>query len=117
LSSTSTYDVYYSFTTNDGTAESGANDYTAFINQQVRIPAGATIRHAVVPVNNDNMYEPDETFTVQIHNAYLDDISNTALTITNNTATQQPGRSSMMTVHRPSVSWTNPIPKIFMLVC
>jgi hypothetical protein len=87
LNTTLAYDAYYSFTTSDGTAKSGLNDYKAYTNQQVKIPAGATIRHAVVEIYDDEMYEPDETFTVTIHDAYIDDGQNTPLTITTNTAT------------------------------
>ena len=50
--------------TANGTAMSGAgNDYTA-VTTDVAIAAGATTGTAMIPILNDDTYEPDESFTV-----------------------------------------------------
>ena len=86
LSAAAGVDVYYTFTTSDGSALAGS-DYVAATNQQVRIPAGQTLRHAVVDVIDDNIQETDETLTVTITGAWLDDGVNTPIVITNAVAT------------------------------
>jgi len=88
LSSTSIYDAYYTFTTANGSAKAGS-DYVAESNKQVKIPAGFTIRHAIVDVTDDNSYEPDETLIVTITSAWLDSagVKNIPIVITNAVAT------------------------------
>lgn len=80
------FDIYYTFSTTDITATAG-DDYEGHSNTQVRIPVGATIRHAVVEVYPDTDFEPDEQFLVTITSAWIDDGLNTPLPIGNATCT------------------------------
>jgi hypothetical protein len=67
-SAVSTLDTTVSVSTADGTATTADNDYVAF-NQTVTIPAGQTSATVTILVNGDNVYEPTETFTVNLSNA------------------------------------------------
>ena len=57
--------VTFKVNTADGTAISGA-DYTAVINHSVTMPAGATNVNVVISILDDNISEPNETFSVVI---------------------------------------------------
>ncbi len=57
-------DVEVTLSTQDGAALSGA-DFTALSGFQVTIPAGSTSGTVQVPVTDDNLLEPQESFTLQ----------------------------------------------------
>ena len=89
LSNPSAFDAYFTFSTSDGSALVSDNDYTPETNKQVMIRGNLNriYGHAVVEMINDTYYENDETITVSLTAAWLDDGSNTPLTITNAAAT------------------------------
>jgi hypothetical protein len=62
LSNPSATATTWEYITNDGTAIAG-EDYT-FTRDSVTIPALATTAQVSVPVLDDDLYEPDETFTL-----------------------------------------------------
>ena len=55
--------------TADGTATTANNDYAALVNQTATIAAGQTTTTVTVNVNGDLVFEPNETFTVNLSNA------------------------------------------------
>ncbi len=57
------------FNTSDGSATTADNDYAAVVNQTVTIPAGQLSVNVPVTINDDNVYENDETFTATITDA------------------------------------------------
>ncbi|MGQ0832700.1 MAG: beta strand repeat-containing protein [Microthrixaceae bacterium] len=86
LSKTTTQDVQVTITTADLTA--GADDYTAKT-ETLTIPAGQTSKTSSITVNNDDIDEPNETFSVTLSNARnagVDDGVGT-MTITDDDAT------------------------------
>lgn len=67
LSGPSVQDILVSCSTTDGTANS-FNDFQEFFSFPVMIPAGATSGTVTVRVRGDFSIEPDEQFTVTLHN-------------------------------------------------
>ncbi len=59
------YPVTVPWATQDGTAKAGL-DYTARTAQTVTIPAGETSATIDVPIIDDQLVEPDQTFTVRL---------------------------------------------------
>jgi len=59
-------DVTVNYATADGTA-TAPDDYTA-VSGVLTIPAGSAQGKIAVPINNDLMFEPDETFTLNLSN-------------------------------------------------
>ena len=57
----------FRYDTADGTAFA-PGDYTAVVNGIGTIPAGSTTTTVSIPINNDSVYEGDETFTVTLSN-------------------------------------------------
>lgn len=55
--------------TSDGTATVADNDYVSQTNSVVTIPAGSTTASFAVTINDDAVYESNETFTVTLSNA------------------------------------------------
>ena len=53
--------------TSDGTATAGS-DYTAAVGTRISIPAGRMQTTITVPITDDTLIEPDETFTVTLSN-------------------------------------------------
>ena len=86
ISDPTAWDVYFTWKTVDGTAI-GGSDFTAVASQTTMIKGEKcrTAGHAVVEMLDDDCVEPDETMSVVITGAYVDDGSNTALTITDDT--------------------------------
>ncbi|HAN46734.1 MAG TPA: hypothetical protein DCQ32_09325 [Cyanobacteria bacterium UBA8156] len=87
LSAASALDTSFTFTTTAGTATAG-QDYTS-VNQVVTIPAGQTSVTVNVPIANDTIDEPDQTFTVAIStpiNATLGATTSGTVTITDDDA-------------------------------
>ncbi|MFA6915953.1 MAG: Calx-beta domain-containing protein, partial [Parachlamydiales bacterium] len=68
LSNVSTSTVTVNYTTADGTATTGDNDYTAIANTLTFL-AGETSKTVTVTINGDNYFENDETLTVNLSNA------------------------------------------------
>lgn len=66
-SAVSSTDTTFEYSTADGTA-TAPGDYTAANNLPGTIPAGSTSTTISIPINNDNTYEGDETFTVTLSN-------------------------------------------------
>ncbi|MDA7988201.1 MAG: hypothetical protein MPK03_00895 [Alphaproteobacteria bacterium] len=66
LDTAAAVDVAGTFTTTDGTATVLDNDYTAAENVPFTIPAGQTSAAIAVALNDDELFEPAETFTVTI---------------------------------------------------
>ena len=65
LSKPSNEDTVVTITIGDGSTE-GSEDYTAPVTQDVTIPAGQTSVDIPVPINDDNVFEGPEEFTVTI---------------------------------------------------
>ncbi|MGP9493181.1 Calx-beta domain-containing protein, partial [Psychrobacter sp. AOP7-B1-24] len=65
LSKPSNEDTVITITIGDGSTE-GSEDYTAPVTQYVTIPAGQTSVDITVPINDDNVFEGPEDFTVTI---------------------------------------------------
>lgn len=86
------YNVKYTFATvqfntmNNPNAALKNEDYTHTWNQEVTIPATKDIRHAVVPVNNDEYLEDDEIVKCKILKAWIDDGSETPIAVTGSPA-------------------------------
>ena len=55
-----------SYSTNDGSAMTADNDYVGVASGSISIPAGSTTGSIDITVNGDNVFEPTETFTVNI---------------------------------------------------
>ena len=70
LDQPSTEDVTIDFTTMDGTATSGDNDYAPTAGS-VTIPAGSTTATITVPVTGDTNVEGDEEITLDVSNPTL----------------------------------------------
>ncbi|MDJ0661995.1 MAG: Calx-beta domain-containing protein [Crocosphaera sp.] len=68
LSTASSQDLTFYYSTVDGTATGGV-DYVAASNQSVTFLAGETEKQISIAVNGDMDFEGDETFFVQINNA------------------------------------------------
>ena len=66
LNKPTTVDVTVAYATADGTATAGA-DYEA-TSGSVTIPAGASVVDILVPLVDDGMFEPTETFSVELAN-------------------------------------------------
>ncbi|MEE4310509.1 MAG: Calx-beta domain-containing protein, partial [candidate division KSB1 bacterium] len=88
LNAVACVDAYYEYSTSDGSAvhEGKCADYIEKLNYVQKIPAGETISHVTYIVNNDAIYEPDETVNVTVHRAWWDDGNDTPIFMTNNTA-------------------------------
>ena len=69
LSSPVTSATTISYRTVDGTATAASGDYVGVTSGSVVIPVGASSAQIVVKLNGDTLYEPNETFTVQITSA------------------------------------------------
>ena len=67
LSTSSTLPVSVDYSTANGTATAGA-DYTA-VNGTLNFAPGETVKNILVPIINDTMDEPSETFFVNLSNA------------------------------------------------
>ena len=97
--------------TADGSAMTADSDYVALVNQLVTIPAGSPSTTFGVTVNGDNVYEPNETFTVSLSNAVnaaivgspvtgtiINDEAPRTLSIANTTPGAEPGTANVFTV-------------------
>ena len=118
LSAASGQVVTVNYATSDGTAEAGS-DYTAS-NGMLTIQAGSRTRTITVPIRDDTVSEPDETFTVTLSsptNATLEDNQGTgtiteddlppSLRIDDVSVTEASGASAVFTVTLSGTSSQN----------
>ena len=85
LSAVSGYDVTVDYATADGTA-TAPEDYTATSGTAL-IPAGASSTTVPVPIVNDGVLEPDESFTLGLSNAMNAVLMTSSVTVTVRDAT------------------------------
>jgi len=80
------YDVYFTYTTSDGTATAATGDYDSETDETGKIKADKDKGNANVTVYNDEYWEIDETYTVTLTAAWIDDGSDTDIPIDDDTA-------------------------------
>lgn len=106
-SSPSSLPTTFTFTTTPGTATAGL-DYTGF-SGTVTIPAGSTSVTVNIPIINDTIFEPNQTFAVAISapvNATLGATTTGTVTIVDNEAVPVIGINSPAAVEGSPVNFT-----------
>lgn len=85
LSNIASQDITVTVNTTDGTAD--GTDFTALTDATVTIPAGQSSATASVILNDDDLVEATENFTITISDPQLNGASNADVTLGNATAT------------------------------